>query len=84
MQEILQHPWFLTGLPKELRMADWNGKVLQTPVYCAQTVEDIRVTVRAALRANAVSPQPKWAQRPTSGSLGELSDVSDASEGANF
>ncbi|KAL3156012.1 hypothetical protein ABBQ32_013000 [Trebouxia sp. C0010 RCD-2024] len=84
VQEILQHPWFLTGLPKELRMADWNGEVLQSPVYCAQTVEDIRVTVRAALRANAVSPEPKWVQRPASGSLGELSDVSDASEGANF
>ena len=91
VREILQHPWFLVDLPEALSMADWNGQVFQhgtpTPVDFAQRAEGIRETVRAALQADApISPQRslKWAQHHASGSFGELSDVSDASEAANF
>lgn len=91
VQQIVQHPWFLTDLPEELRMADWNEQVLQvgtpSPTDFAQRAEGIRETVRAALQANApISPQHslKWAQHYASESFGTLSDISDASEGANF
>lgn len=91
VREILQHPWFLVDLPEALSMADWNGQVFQhgtpTPVDFAQRAEGIRETVRAALQADVpISPQRslKWAQHYASGSFGELSDVSDASEAANF
>ena len=88
VQEILQHPWFLIDLPEELRMADWNGQVLQIgthiPSDFAQRAKDIRETVRAALQAHVIGPQPppKWPQHHASGSFGGLSDISD--EGANF
>lgn len=91
VQQILQHPWFLVDLPEELRMADWNGQVFQngtpTPIDFAQRAEGIRETVRAALQANVpISPQRslKCAQHYASGSFGTLSDISDASEAANF
>ena len=92
VQQILQHPWFLVDLPQELRVADWNVQAaLQigtpTPIDFAQRAEGIRETVRAALQPNApISPQRslKWAQHCASGSFGTISDISDASEGANF
>ena len=91
VQQILQHPWFLVDLPEQLRMVDWNAQALPigspTPIDFAQRAEGIRETVRAALQANApISPQRsvKWAQHYASGSFGTLSDISDASEAANF
>lgn len=77
--EILQHPWFVVGLPPQMFFSDWNHQVVQHNFDAKQRSEEIRRTVRAALMAGC--PKPFHCVSDSAGSAS--GDMSDA-EGANY